>query len=149
MRHIESTLQQTCVRWFRLQYPSLSRLLFAVPNGGARRKIEGAIMKAEGVLAGVSDLILLYPSAGFHALCIEMKTEKGRQQPSQKIFQQEVEKVGYKYIVCRSVDDFINEINEYIKTEGREDKPETHTKGVSAQREDDALLPQDTNKTSL
>ena len=78
-----------------------------------------------------------------------MKTEKGRQQPSQKIFQHEVEKVGYKYIVCRSVDDFINEINEYIKTEGREDKPETHTKRVSAQREDDALLPQDTNKTSL
>ena len=74
-------------------------------------------MKAEGVLAGVSDLIHRYPSAGLHARCIEIKTEKGRQQPSQKIFQQEVEKVGYKYIVCRSVDDFINEINEYIKTD--------------------------------
>ena len=45
-----------------------------------------------------------------------MKTEKGRQQTSQKIFQQEVEKVGYKYIVCRSLDDFINEINKYIKS---------------------------------
>ena len=115
MRHIESTLQQTCVRWFRLQYPSLSKLLFAVPNGGARRKIEGAIMKAEGVLAGVSDLILLYPSAGFHALCIEMKTEKGKQQPSQKIWQRAVEDAGYKYVICRSFEDFIEQINAYLR----------------------------------
>ena len=48
---------------------------------------------------------------------IEKNTEKGILQPSQKIFQQEVEKIGYKYIVCRSVDDFITEINEYIKTD--------------------------------
>ena len=78
--------------------------------------IEAARVKAMGTRRGFPDLILLYPSAGFHALCIEMKTEKGRQQPSQKIFQQEVEKVGYKYIVCRSLDDFINEINKYIKS---------------------------------
>lgn len=115
MRHRESIIQQNCVRWFRLQYPKLARLLFAVPNGGARRPIEGAIMKAEGTLAGVSDLLLLYPSKGFHALCIEMKTEKGRQQPSQKLFQAAVEEMGYKYVICRSFEGFADEIRGYLR----------------------------------
>ena len=74
MRHIESQIQQNCVTWFRLQYPKISRLLFAVPNGGARNAREAAIMKGEGVTAGVSALILLFPSGGFHSLCIEFKT---------------------------------------------------------------------------
>lgn len=115
MRHQESIIQQNCVKWFRLQYPKLARLLFAVPNGGARRPIEGKIMKAEGTLAGVSDLILLYPSKGFHALCIEMKTEKGRQQPSQKLFQRAVEEMGYKYVICRSFEGFLDEIRGYLR----------------------------------
>jgi len=38
MRHIESQIQKDCVTWFRLQYPKIGRLLFAVPNGGEERK---------------------------------------------------------------------------------------------------------------
>lgn len=115
MIHEESKIQQTSVRWFRLQYPKLALLLFSVPNGGARRRIEGAIMKAEGVTVGVSDLLLLYPSKGYHGLCIEMKTQKGRQQPSQKTWQLAVEDAGYKYVLCRSFDDFMTEINAYLR----------------------------------
>lgn len=112
MNNRESKLQQACVRWFRLQYPKL--VLFAIPNGGYRNAVTGAILKAEGVLAGVSDLILLYPSGGYHGLCIEMKTEKGRQQESQKEFQHRVEAVGYKYAICRSFDNFAEVIREYL-----------------------------------
>lgn len=72
-------------------------------------------MKAEGVTAGVADLILLYPCNGFHGLCIEMKTAKGRQQPTQKKWQEAVEAVGYKYAVCHSYDEFVNEINAYLR----------------------------------
>ena len=56
MRHIESQIQKDCVTWFRLQYPKIGRLLFAVPNGGARNAKEAAIMKGEGVTAGVAAL---------------------------------------------------------------------------------------------
>lgn len=115
MRHLESIIQQNCVKWFRLQYPKLSLLLFAVPNGGARRRIEGAIMKSEGVTRGVADLLLLWPSKGVHGLCIEMKTDKGKQQPSQKIWQRAVEDAGYKYIICRSFEDFKSEIDAYLR----------------------------------
>lgn len=114
MRHDESILQQNCVAWFRLQHPQLRLLLFAVPNGGARRPIEGRIMKAEGTLAGVSDLILLFPSEPYHGLCIEMKTTNGRQRPTQKAFQAAVEEYGYKYVICRSFVDFRQEINNYL-----------------------------------
>lgn len=115
MRHIESIIQQNCVKWFRLQYPKLELLLFAVPNGGARRRIEGAIMKAEGVTKGVSDLLLLFPAKHYHGLCIEMKTEKGKQQPSQKIWQRAVEDAAYKYVICRSFEEFVEQINAYLR----------------------------------
>lgn len=115
MIHQESKIQQNCVRWFRLQYPKLAILLFAVPNGGARRRIEGAIMKAEGVTAGVSDLLLMFPAKNYHGLCIEMKTPNGKQQPSQKIWQRAVEDAGYKYVLCRSFEDFMTEINAYLR----------------------------------
>lgn len=115
MLHEESLIQQACVRWFRLQYPKLALNLFAVPNGGARKRTEAAIMKAEGVTAGVADLLLLFPAKHYHGLCIEMKTPKGKQQPSQKIWQRVAEDAGYKYVICRSLDDFIGQINSYLR----------------------------------
>lgn len=116
MRHEESTTQRTCVKWFRLQYPQYARLLFAVPNGGVRSRQTGAVLKAEGVVAGVADLILFAPSGGYHALCIEMKTETGRQSTEQREWQREVEAQGYKYALCRSFDEFYELIENYIKS---------------------------------
>jgi len=112
MIHEESKIQIACVKWFRLQYPLHN--LFAIPNGGRRGKIEAAIMKGEGVLAGVADLFLSNPSKGFHGLYIEMKTQKGKQNPNQIAFQRKVELSGYRYVICRSLDDFIEEVNKYL-----------------------------------
>ena len=114
--HTESQLQKSCVMWFRLQYPKLRSLLFAVPNGGARSAVTGAILKAEGVLAGVADLLLLVPSREYHGLCIEMKTAKGRQSTTQKQWERAVTLQGYKYIVCRSFADFVEQIKGYLKS---------------------------------
>lgn len=114
-RHIESDIQIACVTWFRYQYSKFDTLLFAVPNGGPRNKVTASILKAEGVVAGVSDLILLVPRTQYHGLCIEMKTSKGTQQDTQIAFQKAVESQGYKYVLCRSVDDFRKEINNYLK----------------------------------
>ena len=112
--HIESEMQRSCKRWFDLQYPKLGRLLFAVPNGGARNSREAAIMKAEGVTAGVADMILLIPRHGYGCLCIEFKTKEGRQSDSQKLWQADAEANGNKYVVIRSVEQFVNEIKKYL-----------------------------------
>lgn len=114
MRHVESNTQIACVRWFRYQYPHFARLLFAVPNGGARDRVTGAIMKAEGVVAGVADLLLLVPSGPYHGLAIEMKTRTGRQSDSQKEWEKAVTAENYQYVVCRSLDDFRNAVKVYF-----------------------------------
>lgn len=115
-RHNESRLQIACFKWFRLQYPKLARILFAIPNGGARNEIEARIMKAEGVTAGVSDCILLMSNNQFSSLCIEFKTDIGRQTDSQKSWQEITEEHGNKYVIVRSIDEFISAIQSYLKS---------------------------------
>lgn len=76
MRHVESRLQQSFVRWFRMQYPSYALCLTSVPNGGLRSKTEAAIMKAEGMTAGAADLLLLVPRGKYGSLGLEFKTQE-------------------------------------------------------------------------
>lgn len=112
---VEHRIQQTCVRWFNLEYPEFRGRLFAVPNGGRRDAVTGAKLKAEGVIAGVSDLILLKSTNQYGALLIEMKTPKGRQSEHQRWWQSVIcDKDEYKYVVCRSLDDFIREVRSYL-----------------------------------
>lgn len=110
----EHRIQCACVNWFRLQYPTLASALFAVPNGGRRDRVSGAKLKAEGVLPGVSDLLLLVARDWCHGLLIEMKTAKGKQSPAQRDWQREMESRGYRYIICRSFDDFKEQIDDYL-----------------------------------
>lgn len=118
--HEESLIQRACVAWFRAQYPAHALMLFAVPNGGGRSRVEAAIMKAEGVTAGVSDLILLEARGGYGALCIEMKTEEksSRQRPNQKAWQEAAEKAGNLYQVVRSLEEFQFIVNLYMSLPG-------------------------------
>jgi hypothetical protein len=88
--------------------------LFAVPNGSKRDAVTGAKLKAEGVLAGVSDLILLKSNRFYGALLIEMKTPTGYQSKSQAEWQHKIMADGYKYVVVRSIEEFKNEITSYL-----------------------------------
>lgn len=114
MRNEESKLQQSCITWFRLQYPRLAKLLSAVPNGSRRDVVTGAILKREGVVAGVADLILLIPKKGYASLCIKMKYGKNGQSESQKEWQRLAEAAGNKYVVCRSLEEFVRHVNQYL-----------------------------------
>lgn len=110
----EHRIQCACVAWFRLQYPTHASALFAVPNGGRRDRVSGAKLKAEGVLPGVSDLILLLPRGNHHGLLIEMKTESGKQSQAQRDWQRDMVHRGYKYMVIRSIDEFIDRVTDYL-----------------------------------
>lgn len=117
----EHKLQTECVRWFRLQYPNLAPRLFAVPNGGRRDATTAKRLKEEGVLAGVSDLILLKQcrqrSKHYGALLIEMKTMRhGSAQSSAQMEWQANVTAGdeYKYVVCRSFDAFRSAVENYL-----------------------------------
>ena len=82
----EHKIQVSMVNWFRLQYPSMRHNLFSVPNGGRRDAVTGAKLKAEGVLPGVSE----------------------------KEWEAKITADGYKYVVCRSLDDFIKVVTDYL-----------------------------------
>lgn len=117
----ESKIQHICVCWFRRTFPTVERLLFAVPNGGWRGTRAGAQMVYEGLVEGVADLILLYPCGGKASLCIEMKVPKhkdssaGTQSKEQKSWQSLVEKYGSTYVVCRGFVEFISAICSYLR----------------------------------
>lgn len=122
MKSEEHRIQQACVNWFRYQYPKLSRLLFAIPNGGYRHGRTGVIMKAEGVVRGVPDLMLAvvtYADDGdifieCPGLFIEMKSATGSLSPDQKQMIELLQSQGYRVEVCRSLDDFMKIVNDYL-----------------------------------
>lgn len=103
MKTFESKLQINCVEWFRYQYKK--EIIFAVPNGGYRKGLGGEILKREGVLSGVSDLIVISQNKIFF---IEMKFGGKKQSDNQINFQQKVESLGFKYYLCYTFDEFMN-----------------------------------------
>lgn len=125
MNHEESKLQQQCVAWFRAEYPQYAMLLTHPINEGSRNtRVTGAIHKAEGTVAGVTDL-LFFMSAVFyndnstigkeyHGLGIEFKWEKGRQSQEQKDFQKMFEAAGYRYVLIRDRESFEKEMRAWI-----------------------------------
>lgn len=56
--------------------------------------------------AGTADLLLL--SNGGRPLFMEIKDAKGKQSPDQVKFQEEVQALGYRYALVRSVDEALS-----------------------------------------
>ena len=113
MKHLESQLQTTCVNYFRIRYPN--EVIFAIPNGGNRSSITGAILKREGVMAGVADLFIMAARAEYHGLFVEIKLPKGRVQESQQHFENLCILHGYGYRIARSIDEFMGCVDSYMR----------------------------------
>lgn len=113
----EMRIQADCVRWAWNERPETRRLLFHVQNELDRpdaNAMLGARRRAEGIVRGVSDLILLIVRGPYHGLMIEMKRPDGYQSSYQREWQKIVEAQGYKYVVCRSLEQFQIEVDEYL-----------------------------------
>jgi len=100
----ESQLQQQIILFENNNYSiKKESIIFAVPNGGSRNILEAKLLKATGVMAGVSDLILIIKNKIFF---IELKTEKGIQSDQQKIFESKVSDLGFEYLIFRSLEQY-------------------------------------------
>ena len=113
----EHLIQSSVIKWARVmsvRYPELD-LLYAIPNGGARDVITGARLKAEGVKPGIPDLCLPVARGGFNAAYIEIKTETGRISDKQADVIAKLTRFGNKVAICRSAQDAIDTIMEYVK----------------------------------
>jgi hypothetical protein len=113
--HEEDDLQTRAVAWFDSHYHVYKKLLFHPSNGGKRNAIEAAKFKRMGVRPGVADLMLIIPNRFYPYMCIELKSKKGKQSEHQKDFQRIVELAGAKYVICRSLEEFIAVVTDYLK----------------------------------
>ena len=110
-------LQAECFKEAWNTFPVTRKLLFHVANeldGPGDNAIRGAIRRSEGIVKGVSDLILLIPRGRYHGLMIEMKTLDGYQRKEQKEWQALVEAQGYRYEVIRTKEAFMALLAEYL-----------------------------------
>ncbi|WP_281950264.1 VRR-NUC domain-containing protein [Nitrosophilus kaiyonis] len=94
--------------------------IFAIPNGAwipiknhAMRSKYINKLKREGMSPGVPDLCIPVPNGQYHGLFIEMKVKGGFLRDEQKRWIKELNKQGYKAVVCYSGDEAIKAIREY------------------------------------
>jgi sulfur relay (sulfurtransferase) complex TusBCD TusD component (DsrE family) len=102
MEMTEDKLQSDCYQWFHSTYPELRGLLCYNLNN-SRNKIRAMMDKGMGLQKGRSDLVFYYSGS---ACMIEMKTENGKQTPEQKKWQEIVEKNGFEYTICKTLEQF-------------------------------------------
>jgi len=102
----ENKTQQEILIFYRnnfcLKHHNPRHIIFSVPNDSKDAK-EQMRKIATGLMAGVSDLIILRQN---EAIFVEVKTDIGRQSDKQKSFQEQVESLGFRYILVRSLEDF-------------------------------------------
>lgn len=102
----EDKIQQQIFTWFNnhycLEHHKPRFTIFSVPNGGTRNIKEAMKLKATGLKAGVSDLIVVMDKVVF----VEVKTENGTQSQKQKDFEKIVTDLGYKYWIVKSLKEF-------------------------------------------
>jgi len=117
LKYSEHQHQVWLMDWARLQtraWPELA-LIFAIPNGGDRNVVVAAKLKAEGVKAGVFDLMLPVARRAFHGLFVEMKAKPNKPSAKQLEFKAGVEAQGYKAVVCYHWHEAMAEITDYLK----------------------------------
>lgn len=113
----EMKLQAKCFVMAWNEFPETRRLLFHVENElnlPGQNAIRGAIRRSEGIVKGVSDLILLIPRHGYHGLMIEMKTPDGYWRKDQQEWAALVRAQGFRYEVIRTEEDFRALLVEYL-----------------------------------
>lgn len=91
-------------------------LIFAIPNGGSRNKLEAVKLKREGVKAGVPDLFVPVARRGFHGLFIEMKYGKNKTTAKQDEWLNDLNREGYLAKVCHGYREAV-ELLEYYFSE--------------------------------
>lgn len=104
----EHSEQVHLFRWLQvkmLEDPDYG-LAYAIPNGGKRSKKTAAILKAEGVKAGVPDVFFPVPRYQYHGLYVEMKRiKKSSVSAEQRVFISRLRAQGYRVEVCKGAED--------------------------------------------
>jgi hypothetical protein len=106
----EHQIQVLVVDYLMLKLPP-PFLIYAIPNGGKRDGRTGAVLKAEGVLAGIPDLHVPIPRNGYASLYLELKRKGKKATKTQKEIHNKLELLGNQVLV---VDDWRQAVGKII-----------------------------------
>lgn len=81
---------------------------------GRRFCASGKRAKRKGLSKGYPDIVVEVPRGTYHGLRIELKTSSGRVSAEQSDWLKRLNEHGYKAVVCRSIDDTIDTIKDYL-----------------------------------
>ena len=123
----ETSMQMAVVRWARRaaeEWPGFEALrwMFHTANEGKCDPREAGKRQSMGVLAGVSDLILLARSGKYSGLCLELKRKPNRLSAEQRAFFDFAEAQGYKTAVAWSVEEAQNVITRYLQGQDQDER---------------------------
>jgi len=113
----EHSEQVALFQWAEItkhQYPELA-LLHAIPNGGNTNAARGRWLKAEGLKAGVPDIMLPVARCGWHGLYIELKFDKNKPTKKQKQWLDALTEQGYLATACWGMDEAQALIESYLE----------------------------------
>ncbi len=114
----EGQEQTALLTELRIRLPEVADLIFHVPNGGHRVKAVAAKLKAQGVKAGIPDLVLPMARGGFFGLYIEFKATPPNDAAISTSQHERIRKLneqGYLAVVCRGHFDAMEQIRAYLR----------------------------------
>jgi len=100
-KQTEAALQKAVVQYLTLALPPHEALFWHTPNGGWRSRATAGRLKAEGVMPGVADIVVIWKG---RPIAIELKAKTGPQSRAQKAWADQFTTAGGAYTVCRSVE---------------------------------------------
>ncbi|WP_338585855.1 VRR-NUC domain-containing protein [Pseudomonas sp. MAG733B] len=114
----EGQEQAALLTELRIRMPEVADLIFHVPNGGHRVKAVAAKLKAQGVKAGIPDLVLPMARGGYFGLYIEFKATPPNDAAISDSQHERIRKLnahGYLAVVCRGHFDTMEQIRAYLR----------------------------------
>lgn len=104
----ERFLQQQCAGWLKkeLYLRKLPQVFYHVANERKATPAQHNRLKLQGVLGGVSDVVLPLKSDGYSGVYCELKTKRGCPDPDQRNFLHAVASEGYLAVVINDFETF-------------------------------------------
>mgnify|MGYP003514583809 FL=1 len=116
----ESNFQKSAIRLVRSLAPCDPRLVAHIPNGGQRTIMAGARLKAEGVVKGYPDIMVMYSSYAqmydthLSGLALELKVWPNKPSPEQEELHDLLERQGWRVAVCYGLGEVEQVTREYF-----------------------------------
>ncbi len=114
----EGLEQAALMAELKVRMPEVADLIYHVPNGGHRAKAVAAKLKAQGVKAGIPDLVLPMARCGFFGLYIEFKAAPPNDAAVYAVQHERIRKLneqGYLAVVCRGSFDVVEQLRAYLR----------------------------------